>query len=73
MSSSASISIAVVGMAATTVAERGAPMSASCAAITSPLRMRSTNSPPPSAVGASQCTRPLVMIHARSLGSPGAA
>ena len=41
-------------MAATTVAERGAPISASWAAITSPLRIRSTNSPPPSAVGASQ-------------------
>ena len=67
--SSSSVSVIVL---ADTVAVRSAPVIASWAPITSPLRIRSSISPPPAVVPAVQITRPPVISQMRSLASPAA-
>ena len=69
LASSSSVWVIVL---AATVAVRSAPVIASCAPITSPLRIRSSISPPPAVVPARQLTRPEVISQMRSLGSPAA-
>ncbi len=68
----ASSSSVCVSVLANTVAVRSVPVIASCAPITSPLRIRSSISPPPVVVPAVQFTRPAVINQIRSLGSPAA-
>ena len=70
VASSSSVSVIVL---ADTVAVRSVPVIASWAPITSPLRIRSSISPPPAVVPAVQMTRPPVISQIRSLGVAGGA